>query len=57
MAAELTDHVGYEKYDAEGDHSGNSRNGQSLIRSERGESPAVLLRIAGIYTDGIVNLT
>ncbi len=29
MAAELTDHVGYEKHDAEGDHSGNSRNGQS----------------------------
>src|SRR5258706_1161417 len=29
MAAELTDHVGYEKHDAEGDHSGNSRNGTS----------------------------
>src|SRR6266576_7024508 len=29
MAAELTEHVGYEKHDAEGDHSGNSRNGRS----------------------------
>ena len=29
MAAELTDHVGYEKNDAVGDHSGNSRNGKS----------------------------
>src|SRR5712671_1978541 len=29
MAAELTEHVGYEKHDAEGDHSGNSRNGKS----------------------------
>src|SRR6185436_10107454 len=30
MAAELTEHVGYEKHDAEGDHSGNSRNGKSV---------------------------
>jgi putative transposase len=29
MAAELTDHVGYEKHDGAGDHSGNSRNGES----------------------------
>ncbi|HEV7396429.1 MAG TPA: IS256 family transposase [Pyrinomonadaceae bacterium] len=29
MAAELTEHVGYEKHDAAGDHSGNSRNGES----------------------------
>jgi putative transposase len=29
MAAELTEHVGYEKHDAAGDGSGNSRNGQS----------------------------
>src|SRR5260221_14068960 len=28
-AGELTDHVGYGKHDAEGDHSGNSRNGES----------------------------
>jgi len=29
MAAELTEHVGYEKHDRAGDHSGNSRNGES----------------------------
>jgi len=29
MAAELTEHVGYEKHDGAGDHSGNSRNGNS----------------------------
>lgn len=29
MAAELTHHVGYEKYDAAGQNSGNSRNGNS----------------------------
>ena len=29
MAAELTEHVGYEKHDGAGDHSGNSRNGES----------------------------
>src|SRR3989442_4923440 len=29
MAAELTEHVGYEKHDGAGDHSGNSRYGMS----------------------------
>jgi putative transposase len=29
MAAELTEHVGYEKHEAEGNNSGNSRNGKS----------------------------
>jgi putative transposase len=29
MAAEMTEHVGYEKHDAEGNNSGNSRNGKS----------------------------
>ena len=29
MAAELTEHVGYEKHEAAGDGSGNSRNGKS----------------------------
>src|SRR5258708_1747624 len=29
MAAELTEHVGYEKHDPGGHHSGNSRNGKS----------------------------
>jgi putative transposase len=29
MAAEMTEHVGYEKHQAEGNNSGNSRNGKS----------------------------
>lgn len=29
MAAELTEHVGYEKHDPKGNNSGNSRNGKS----------------------------
>jgi putative transposase len=29
MAAEMTEHVGYEKHDVEGNNSGNSRNGKS----------------------------
>ena len=29
MAAEMTEHVGYDKHDAAGHHSGNSRNGKS----------------------------
>jgi hypothetical protein len=29
MAAELTEHVGYEKHDPAGHYSGNSRNGTS----------------------------
>src|SRR5947207_10712162 len=29
MAAEMTEHVGYEKHDASGNNSGNSRNGKS----------------------------
>jgi putative transposase len=29
MAAEMTEHVGYEKHDTAGNNSGNSRNGKS----------------------------
>jgi len=29
MSAEMTEHVGYEKHDATGDNTGNSRNGTS----------------------------
>ena len=29
MAAEMTEHVGYEKHEASGNNSGNSRNGKS----------------------------
>jgi len=32
MAAELTEHVGYEKHDTAGNNSGNSRNGKSAKR-------------------------
>ncbi|MCM3903731.1 MAG: IS256 family transposase [Pyrinomonadaceae bacterium] len=39
MAAELTDHVGYEKHEAVGNNSGNSRNGKSAktIKGSFGE--------------------
>ncbi len=41
MAAELTEHVGYEKYDPAGDNSGNSRNGTSpkTIKGSFGRIP------------------
>src|SRR4029077_14648553 len=32
MAAEMTEHVGYEKHEVEGNNSGNSRNGKSPKR-------------------------
>jgi putative transposase len=39
MAAELTQHLGYEKHDPAGHHSGNSRNGSSskTVQGEFGE--------------------
>lgn len=41
MQAELTDHLGYEKHDASGDNSGNSRNGKSrkTLKGEFGRLP------------------
>src|SRR6267143_6251106 len=41
MAAEMTEHVGYEKHDAAGHHSGNSRNGKSAktIKGSFGTMP------------------
>jgi putative transposase len=41
MAAELTEHVGYEKHDPDGHHSGNSRNGTSAktIKGSFGRLP------------------
>src|SRR5215208_5842349 len=41
MAAELTEHLGYEKHDASGDKSGNSRNGKSrkTLKGEFGNLP------------------
>jgi putative transposase len=41
MQAELTEHLGYEKHDASGDKSGNSRNGKSrkTLKGEFGNLP------------------
>src|SRR5438309_5524768 len=41
MAAEMTEHVGYEKHDAGGNNSGNSRNGKSAktIKGSFGTMP------------------
>jgi putative transposase len=41
MAAEMTEHVGYEKHDVEGHNSGNSRNGKSskTLRGTFGTMP------------------
>lgn len=41
MAAEMTEHVGYEKHDAAGNNSGNSRNGMSAktIKGSFGTMP------------------
>jgi len=41
MAAEMTEHVGYEKHEAAGRNSGNSRNGKSskTIKGEFGTMP------------------
>lgn len=41
MQAELTQHLGYEKHDASGDNSGNSRNGKSqkTLKGEFGNLP------------------
>jgi putative transposase len=40
LHAELTEHVGYEKHDPAGHHSGNSRNGTSKknLKGEFGET-------------------
>src|SRR6202047_1616007 len=39
LAAEMTDHLGYEKHDPAGHHRGNSRNGKSqkTLKGELGE--------------------
>src|ERR671939_1103792 len=41
MQAELTEHLGYEKHDAAGDNSGNSRNGKSkkTLKGDFGNLP------------------
>src|ERR1041385_8927562 len=46
MAAELTEHVGYEKHDVAGHKSGNSRNGQSAktLKGSFGTMPIAVPR-------------
>jgi len=46
MAAELTEHVGYEKHDVAGHHSGNSRNGKSTktLKGSFGRLPIAVPR-------------
>ena len=46
MAAELTEHVGYEKHDVAGHHSGNSRNGKSTktLKGSFGRLPLAVPR-------------
>src|SRR5215467_12622988 len=46
MAAELTEHVGYEKHDPEGKNSGNSRNGssQKTLKGDFGRLPLAVPR-------------
>jgi putative transposase len=46
MAAELTEHVGYEKHDPTGNNSGNSRNGKSAktIKGSFGRMPLAVPR-------------
>ena len=41
MQAEMTDHLGYEKHDPAGHHSGNSRNGATIktLKGDFGEIP------------------
>ena len=47
MAAELTEHVGYEKHDPAGNNSGNSRNGKSAktIKGSFGRMPLAVPRV------------
>ena len=46
MAAELTEHVGYEKHEVAGHHSGNSRNGKSAktLKGSFGTMPLAVPR-------------
>lgn len=46
MAAELTEHVGYEKHDTAGHKSGNSRNGKSAktLKGSFGTMPIAVPR-------------
>src|SRR5436190_7363999 len=46
VAAELTDHLGYEKHSSLGDHKGNSRNGSypRKVRTSAGETEIAVAR-------------
>ena len=57
MNAELTHHLGYEKYDPKGKNSGNSRNGASLknMQGDSGDVPIEVPRDRnGTYTPEII---
>lgn len=57
LAAELTEHVGYEKHDVTGHHSGNSRNGQSAktLKGSSGTLPIAVPRDRnGTFTPRII---
>ncbi len=50
MAAELTEHVGYEKHDVAGHNSGNSRNGKSA-KTLKGSFGTMPIAVHGIVTE------
>ena len=57
MNAELTHHLGYDKYDPKGKNSGNSRNGTSLknMQGDNGDLPIGVPRDRnGTYTPEII---
>lgn len=56
LEAELTDHLGYDKYSPEGKNSGNSRNGKSrkTLRNDNGEIDLVVPRDRNASFDPII---
>src|SRR6059058_5454459 len=57
MSAEMTEHVGYEKYDASGRNGGNSRNGKTAktLKGTFGTMPIEVPRDrAGTYEPKII---
>lgn len=57
VEAELTDHLGYEKYSGEGKNSGNSRNGsyERKMRTSTGDTQIEIARDrAGTFKSGVI---
>lgn len=57
VEAELTDHLGYEKYSGEGKNSGNSRNGsyERKMRTSTGDTQIEVARDrAGTFKSGVI---